>query len=145
MTSYHSSKPRAEKHATSNSSSFILKKFNHTVEPGTSVAMVGPSGCGKSTLLQLVQRFYDVENRGPDSGVFLDGRDIRSLAPAWLREHIGLVSQEPSLFNLTIRENIAYGFVRGEPTMEDIVTAAKQANIHEFVSGLPEVGFLFIN
>lgn len=124
---------------------FALKKFTHRVKAGTSVAMVGPSGCGKSTLLQLVQRFYDVEGRDPDSGIFLDGRDLRSLAPAWIREHIGLVSQEPSLFNLTIRENIAYGYIKGEPTMEDVVEAAKQANIHDFISGLPEVSLEHFN
>ncbi|CDS40211.1 ATP binding cassette subfamily B MDR TAP [Echinococcus multilocularis] len=116
----------------------ILRNFSYTVQPGTSVAMVGPSGCGKSTLLQLVQRFYDVEDRGPGSGIFLDGRDLRSLAPAWIREQIGIVSQEPNLFNFTIRENIAYGSLKGEPTMEEIIDAAKQANIHDFISGLPE-------
>lgn len=103
--------------------------------------MVGPSGCGKSTLLQLVQRLYDVDDRGPGSGIFLDGRDLRSLAPAWIREQISIVSQEPNLFNLTIRENIAYGYLKGEPTMEQIVDAAKQANIHDFISGLPEVSY----
>ncbi|KAL5111589.1 ATP-dependent translocase ABCB1 [Taenia crassiceps] len=116
----------------------ILRNFSHTVQPGTSVAMVGPSGCGKSTLLQLVQRLYDVDDRGPGSGIFLDGRDLRSLAPAWIREQIGIVSQEPNLFNLTIRENIAYGYLKGEPTIDQIIDAAKQANIHEFISELPE-------
>uniref|UniRef100_A0A5K3G2V8 ABC transporter domain-containing protein n=1 Tax=Mesocestoides corti TaxID=53468 RepID=A0A5K3G2V8_MESCO len=115
------------------------KNFSHTIEPGTSVAIVGPSGCGKSTLLQLVQRLYDVEDRGPDSGIFLDGHDLRDLAPAWIREQIGIVSQEPSLFNLTIRENIAYGQIEGEATMDEIIEAAQQANIHEFISRLPEV------
>ncbi|KAM7540114.1 hypothetical protein Aperf_G00000027533 [Anoplocephala perfoliata] len=116
----------------------ILRKFTHTVEQGVSVALVGPSGCGKSTVLQLVQRFYDVDDHGEDSGIFLDGRDLRSLAPAWIREHIGVVSQEPNLFNLSIRENIAYGCTKEEPTMETIIEAAKQANIHEFISALPE-------
>ena len=119
------------------------------MQPGTSVAMVGPSGCGKSTLLQLVQRLYDVESRGDNSGIFLDGRDLRKLAPSWIRSHIGVVSQEPNLFNLSIRENIAYGRISTkktpgetdflEPTMDEIVEAAKQANIHEFISSLPEV------
>lgn len=107
--------------------------------------MVGPSGCGKSTLLQLVQRFYDVDTKqisdpSVTSGIFLDGRDLRSIAPAWIREQIGVVSQEPNLFDLTIRENIAYG-VTGNvtPSMEAIVEAAKQANIHDFIQSLPKV------
>ncbi|KAM3187686.1 hypothetical protein ACTXT7_001799 [Hymenolepis weldensis] len=115
----------------------ILRNFTHMVEPGTSTAMVGSSGCGKSTVLQLVQRLYDVDDRGDGSGIFLDGRDLRSLAPAWIREHIGVVSQEPNLFNLSIKENIAYG-CKDEPSMEEIIEAAKQANIHEFISTLPD-------
>ncbi|VDL58359.1 unnamed protein product, partial [Hymenolepis diminuta] len=115
----------------------ILRNFTHTVEPGTSTAMVGSSGCGKSTVLQLVQRLYDVDDRGDGSGIFLDGRDLRSLAPTWIREHIGVVSQEPNLFNLSIKENIAYG-CKDEPPMEEIIEAAKQANIHEFISTLPD-------
>lgn len=110
------------------------------MEPGTSTAMVGPSGCGKSTVLQLVQRLYDVDDRGAGSGIFLDGQDLRSLAPAWIREQIGVVSQEPNLFNLSIKGNIAYG-CKEEPPMEEIIEAAKQANIHEFISTLPDVGF----
>ncbi len=101
--------------------------------------MVGPSGCGKSTLLQLVQRLYDVDDHGPDSGIFLDGRDLRSLAPAWIREQIGIVSQEPNLFDLSIRENIAYGLRDNDHSMEAIIEAAKQANIHDFIDTLPEV------
>ncbi len=106
--------------------------------------MVGHSGCGKSTILQLVQRLYDVDSHGPDSGIFLDGRDLRTLAPAWIREQIGIVSQEPNLFDLSIRENIAYGLCNQEVPMEAIIEAAKQANIHDFINDLPEVWFRFI-
>ncbi|CAI2729850.1 unnamed protein product [Schistosoma spindalis] len=116
----------------------ILKNFTHTVEPGQTVALVGPSGCGKSTLLQLVLRFYDPSYHGPDSGVFFDDMNIRDVAPSWVRKQIGLVSQEPTLFDLTIRENIAYGDNSREVTMEEIIEAARAANIHDFITTLPE-------
>ena len=103
------------------------------------MALVGQSGCGKSTLLQLVQRFYDVSNHGPESGIFINGRDLRTLAPNWIRRQIGIVSQEPNLFDLTIRENIAYGDNSREVSMEEIVAAAKEANAHSFIEFLPEV------
>nr|CAH8854205.1 unnamed protein product [Trichobilharzia regenti] len=115
----------------------VLKNFSHTVEPGQSVALVGHSGCGKSTLLQLVLRFYDPSYHGPDSGVFFDDLNIRNLSPSWVRQQIGLVSQEPTLFDLTIRENIAYGDNTREVTMDEIIEAARAANIHEFISTLP--------
>ncbi|KER32692.1 hypothetical protein T265_12778, partial [Opisthorchis viverrini] len=116
----------------------ILKRFSHCISAGESVALVGVSGCGKSTLLQLVQRFYDPIHAGPDSGVFFDGHNLRSLAPSWIRRQIGIVSQEPNLFDLSIRENIAYGDNSKEVSMEEIIEAARQANIHDFVSTLPE-------
>ncbi|CAH8564127.1 unnamed protein product [Schistosoma guineensis] len=116
----------------------ILKNFTHTVVPGQTVALVGPSGCGKSTLLQLVLRFYDPSYHGPDSGVFFDDMNIRNIAPSWVRKQIGLVSQEPTLFDLTIRENIAYGDNSREVTMEEIIEAARAANIHDFITTLPE-------
>ncbi|VDL90047.1 unnamed protein product [Schistocephalus solidus] len=116
----------------------ILRRFNHTVSPGESVALVGQSGCGKSTLLQLVQRLYDVSPHGPDSGVFLDGMDVRILAPNWIRQQIGIVSQEPNLFDMTIQENIAYGDNSREVEMSEIIDAAKKANVHDFVMSLPE-------
>lgn len=107
---------------------------------GQSVALVGQSGCGKSTLLQLVQRLYDVNQHGSNSGIFLDGRNIRDLSPNYIRQQIGIVSQEPNLFNLTIRENIAYGENSREVTMEEIIEAAKDANAHSFIQDLPAVG-----
>ncbi|VDK32048.1 unnamed protein product [Taenia asiatica] len=117
----------------------VLRKFNYTVQAGNSVALVGASGCGKSTILQLVQRLYDVSPHGPGSGIFFDGHDIRTLAPNWIRQQIGIVSQEPNLFDLSIRENIAYGDNSREVSMDEIIEAAKEANVHEFVQNLPEV------
>ncbi|VDP41867.1 unnamed protein product [Schistosoma mattheei] len=116
----------------------VLKNFSHTIEPGQTVALVGPSGCGKSTLLQLVLRFYDPTYHGPDTGVFFDDMNIRDIAPSWVRKQIGLVSQEPTLFDLTIRENIAYGDNSREVTMEEIIEAARAASIHDFITTLPE-------
>ncbi|TGZ59833.1 hypothetical protein CRM22_008840 [Opisthorchis felineus] len=116
----------------------ILRNFSHTVEPSQAVALVGQSGCGKSTILQLLQRFYDPSNHGPESGVFFDSWNLRDLAPTWVRAQIGIVSQEPNLFNLTLEENIAYGDNTREVPMEEIIAAAKQANIHDFVMSLPQ-------
>ncbi|KAF7260038.1 hypothetical protein EG68_02391 [Paragonimus skrjabini miyazakii] len=116
----------------------ILKNFSHTVEPGQTVALVGQSGCGKSTLLQLVQRFYDPSDHGPDSGVFFDQWNLRDLAPSWVRKQIGIVSQEPNLFDMTFEENIAYGDNSRDVSMEEIIEAARQANIHDFISTLPD-------
>nr|VZI23620.1 unnamed protein product [Spirometra erinaceieuropaei] len=117
---------------------FILKAFTHKVEANTSVALVGASGCGKSTIIQLMQRLYDVENFSPDSGIFVDGMDLRTLSPNWIRDQIGIVSQEPNLFDLSIRENIAYGLNKEEPSMEQIIEAARRANVHDFIESLPE-------
>ncbi|THD22088.1 Multidrug resistance protein 1 [Fasciola hepatica] len=116
----------------------VLKKFSHAVNSGETVALVGESGCGKSTLLQLVQRFYDPDDFGSDSGIFFDGHNIRQLAPAWVRRQIGIVSQEPNLFDMSIRDNIAYGDNSREVTMDEIMEAARQANVHEFITTLPE-------
>ncbi|KER29540.1 hypothetical protein T265_13344, partial [Opisthorchis viverrini] len=116
----------------------ILRNFSHIVEPCQAVALVGQSGCGKSTILQLLQRFYDPSNHGPESGVFFDGWNLRDLAPSWIRAQIGVVSQEPNLFNLTLEENIAYGDNTRKVPMEEIIAAAKKANIHDFVMSLPQ-------
>lgn len=97
------------------------------------VVLVGESGNGKSTLIGLLERFYDVTS----GCILLDGIEIRKYNLRWLRQQIGLVSQEPMLFNETIRSNIAYG--KQEDTTEDeIVAAAKLANAHNFISALPE-------
>ncbi|XP_042456470.1 ABC transporter B family member 4-like isoform X1 [Zingiber officinale] len=104
-----------------------------TISSGKTVALVGESGCGKSTAIALLERFYD-----PDSGsISFDGIDIKMLKVKWLRQQMGLVSQEPVLFNDTIRANIAYG-KEGAVTEEEIVAAAEIANAHHFVSGLPQ-------
>ncbi|KAG7532464.1 ABC transporter-like [Arabidopsis thaliana x Arabidopsis arenosa] len=104
-----------------------------TISSGQTVALVGESGSGKSTVISLLERFYD-----PDSGkILLDQVEIQSLKLSWLREQMGLVSQEPVLFNETIRSNIVYGKTRGA-TEEEIITAAKAANVHNFISSLPQ-------
>ncbi|CAF3358962.1 unnamed protein product, partial [Rotaria socialis] len=91
-----------------------------------------PSGCGKSTIAQLIERFYDV-TRGQ---LHLDGIDIRQLNIKWIRSRLGLVSQEPVLFGMTIAKNIAYG--KENISMEEIMDAANKANIHSFIQQLPE-------
>ncbi|WOK97290.1 ABC transporter B family member 11-like [Canna indica] len=103
-----------------------------SIPTGKTVALVGESGSGKSTVIALLERFYD-----PDAGcVILDGVDIKKLRITWLREKMGLVSQEPVLFNGTIRENMAYG-KDGPVSEEEIVAAAEIASAHGFISGLP--------
>ncbi|KGL80184.1 Multidrug resistance protein 1, partial [Tinamus guttatus] len=110
----------------------ILKGLNLKVQTGKTIALVGASGCGKSTTIQLLQRFYD-----PNQGeVTLDGRDIRTLNIKWLRENIGIVSQEPVLFATTIAENIRYG--REDISDAEIEQAAKEANAFDFISRLPD-------
>lgn len=95
-------------------------------------ALVGTSGSGKSTVIALLERFYD-----PDSGtISLDGVDIKNLKISWLRNKMGLVSQEPVLFNDTISANIAYG--NNEVSGEEIIKASGAANAHEFISSMPQ-------
>ncbi|KAL1805724.1 hypothetical protein ACET3Z_028792 [Daucus carota] len=102
-------------------------------EPDKTVALVGESGSGKSTVISLIERFYD-----PDGGhINLDGVELKTLKLNWLRQQIGLVSQEPVLFNETIRENIAYG-KNGTATEEEIIAAARSSNAHDFISALPQ-------
>ena len=83
----------------------MLKGLNITVKPGETLALVGQSGCGKSTCIQLLERFYD----GSAGNVMIDGERISELNVKWLRQQIGLVQQEPILFDKTIKENILYG------------------------------------
>uniref|UniRef100_A0A8C8B6R5 ATP-binding cassette sub-family B member 5 n=1 Tax=Otus sunia TaxID=257818 RepID=A0A8C8B6R5_9STRI len=110
----------------------ILKGLNLKVQTGKTIALVGASGCGKSTTVQLLQRFYD-----PVQGeITLDGWDIRTLNVKWLRENIGIVSQEPVLFATTIAENIRYG--REDISDAEIEQAAKEANAFDFISRLPD-------
>ncbi|XP_067042217.1 ATP-dependent translocase ABCB1-like [Acropora muricata] len=110
----------------------ILNGLSLTVKSGQTVALVGESGCGKSTVVKLLQRFYD-----PSNGVVtVDGYDIRSLNLRWLRQHIGIVSQEPVLFDTTIAENIRYG--KDGVTQDQIESACKMANAHDFIAKLPQ-------
>lgn len=113
----------------------VLKGLDLSVLEGQTVALVGPSGCGKSTIIQLLERFYD-----PKSGnITIDKTDTKSLTLASLRSHLGIVSQEPNLFDRTIAENIAYGDNARKVTNEEIIEAAKNANIHNFIASLPLV------
>ncbi|XP_052753180.1 ATP-dependent translocase ABCB1-like isoform X2 [Galleria mellonella] len=109
----------------------VLKGVSLSVKRGQSVALVGHSGCGKSTIIQLISRYYDVI----DGSVCVDDTDVRELSVRWLRDQIGLVGQEPVLFNTTIRENIRYG--REDATDFEIEACAKQANAHIFITKLP--------
>ncbi|KAL5221229.1 hypothetical protein ABZP36_025942 [Zizania latifolia] len=111
----------------------IFSDFTLHIPSGKTVALVGESGSGKSTVIALLERFYN-----PDSGtISLDGTEIKSLKINWLRDQMGLVSQEPVLFNDTIRANIAYG-KHGDVTEEELIKAAKASNAHEFISSLPQ-------
>ncbi|KAJ3689475.1 hypothetical protein LUZ61_018639 [Rhynchospora tenuis] len=111
----------------------VFRDLSIFIPSGKMVALVGESGSGKSTVISLLERFYD-----PDSGkILLDGVELKSLQVRWLRQQIGLVAQEPVLFNETIRANIAYG-KQGEVTEEEIVAAAEAANAHQFISSLPD-------
>ncbi|KAK2632589.1 hypothetical protein EUGRSUZ_L01362 [Eucalyptus grandis] len=111
----------------------ILKDFSFKIELGKSTALVGQSGSGKSTLICLIERFYD-----PIRGtVKIDGRDLRSYHLRALRKHIALVSQEPTLFAGTIRENIVYGISR-EMSETEIVEATRAANAHDFIMTLKD-------
>ncbi|XP_054797001.1 ABC transporter B family member 19-like isoform X2 [Prosopis cineraria] len=109
----------------------VLDNFSLKIKAGSKVAFVGPSGAGKSSVLALLLRFYD-----PREGkVVIDGKDIKDYNLRWLRKQMGLVQQEPMLFNCSIIENICYG--NKEASESEIVEVSREANIHEFVSSLP--------
>lgn len=110
----------------------VLRGFSTAVSAGERVALVGMSGAGKSTLLKLVMRFYDVT----DGAICIDGKDIRDLPIAYLRQQIGFVQQEPFLFNGTVRDNLLYGDVHADQGR--LEAAARAARAHEFISVLPE-------
>ena len=119
----------------------ILRKFSLKCLPKMTTALVGSSGSGKSTTVALLERFYD-----PWKGkILLDGHDIKVLNLQWLRSVMGLVQQEPVLFNLSIRENIAYGDNTRQLTQQQIEQAAQMANIHESIIGLPQVRFFLFS
>ncbi|XP_074307993.1 ABC transporter B family member 9 isoform X3 [Silene latifolia] len=111
----------------------IFRDLSLFIPSKKTVALVGESGSGKSTVISMIERFYE-----PDNGrVFLDGVELQNFKLSWLRQQMGLVSQEPILFNETIRTNIAYG-KQGDATENEIIEASKSANAHNFISGLPQ-------
>ncbi len=110
----------------------VLEDIDLTIAPAETVALVGPSGTGKTTLVELVSRFYDVE-RGR---VLVDGADVKDYDPRVLRSHIGVVLQEPFLFDTTIGENIAYG--RPDASADEVRAAGVKAEAHDFITDLPE-------
>ena len=118
----------------------VLNKFGlkaTSIEKKT-LALVGESGSGKSTIMMLVSRFYD-----PSAGaVTLDGVNLTDINLRWLRSQIGIVSQEPVLFDASIGDNIRYGALFREVSEEEVISAAKAANIHSFIETLPQVGCL---
>ncbi|KFB50603.1 AGAP005639-PA-like protein [Anopheles sinensis] len=142
-TSYHSLSQRTEGDIKFTDVEFryptrptvpVLQGLNLDIGKGQTVALVGPSGCGKSTCIQMLLRYYD-----PDNGkVDIDGVTSTDYSLSRIRSQMGLVSQEPVLFDRTIAENIAYGDNTREIPMQEIIDAAKMANIHEFIVNLPK-------
>jgi ATP-binding cassette subfamily B protein len=119
------------RYGASDQEPYVLSGVDLSVEPGQRVAIVGRSGAGKTTLVKLIPRLFD-----PTEGrVTLDGADVRDLRPGWLRRQVGMVLQEPFLFNGTIAENIALG--EEEVEVGRMVEAARMANAHAFITGLP--------
>lgn len=111
----------------------VLRGLNLTVKPGQYVALVGASGCGKSTTIALLERFYDALA----GGVFVDGKDISTLNINSYRSFLSLVSQEPTLYQGTVKENILLGTDRTDISEEAIIKACKDANIYDFILSLP--------
>ena len=110
----------------------VLSHVSFDIPAGKSIALVGPSGSGKTTICSLLPRFYDVTG----GRITIDGKDVRTLTLKSLRSQIGMVQQDVYLFSGTIRENIAYG--KPGASEEEIMEAARRANIHEFISELPD-------
>ena len=111
----------------------VLNRINLAVKAGQKVALVGESGNGKSTMIQLIQRFYDLDG----GSLKIEEQDIKKLNVPFVRSKLGIVSQEPVLFDRTIADNIRYGDNTRDVSMEEVIEAARKANIHSFVSGLP--------
>ncbi|KAG2668627.1 hypothetical protein I3760_14G000600 [Carya illinoinensis] len=110
----------------------ILNNFNLQIEAGSKVALVGPSGAGKSSILALLLRFYDLK----EGMILIDEKDVKQYNLRRLSTQIGVVQQEPLLFNSTVRDNICYG--TNEASESELVEVSMEANIHEFVSNLPD-------
>lgn len=115
-----------------NPNQLVLKGVNLLAKPGQMIALVGPTGAGKSTIINLILRFYDVTS----GAVKVDGIDIRSITQASLRRQIGIVLQDNILFSATVAENIAFGCPQA--THAEIEAAAQVANVHEFITTLPQ-------
>ena len=109
----------------------VLKNINLEAKPGETVALLGPTGSGKSTVIRLIPRFYDVTS----GRILIDGYDVRDVKIRDLRRHIGIVSQETFLFNMTVKENIAFG--KPDASMDEIIRVAKIAKAHDFIMRLP--------
>jgi ATP-binding cassette subfamily B protein len=110
----------------------VLSDVSLSIKPGQTVALVGPSGAGKTTICHILPRFYEIQ----EGNVRIDGKDITAVTRSSLRKHIGIVTQDVFLFTGTVFENIAYG--KEGATMEEVMEAAKLANIHDFIMGLPD-------
>ncbi|MGI6542827.1 MAG: ABC transporter ATP-binding protein [Limnochordia bacterium] len=110
----------------------VLTDVSFSVEPGQLVALVGPSGAGKTTITNLVPRLYEISS----GAILIDDIDVRTVSLSSLRQQIGMVTQDTFLFNTTIRDNLLYA--RPTATEEEMIAAARAANIHDFISGLPE-------
>ena len=110
----------------------VLQNLSFTVEPGEMIGLAGHSGAGKSTLINLICRFYEIE----EGTIFVDGIDTRTVGLKSLREQIGVVLQDPFLFNGSVAENIAYG--NPNAALEQVIAAAKTANAHDFINELPD-------
>ena len=110
----------------------ILKNLSFVVEPGEMIGLAGHSGAGKSTLINLICRFYEVH----EGAILIDGHDIRDVTLKSLRDQIGVVLQEPFLFNGSVTDNIAYG--KPDASMDEVVAAAKAANAHDFILNFPD-------
>ena len=115
-----------------NETTEVLKNVSIDIKKGQTFALVGPSGGGKTTICHLIPRFYPVEN----GSIYVDGKDIATVTAKSLRQNIGIVQQDIYLFNSSIRENILYG--RLDATEEEVIEAAKRANIHDYIMTLPD-------
>jgi len=112
----------------------VLRGLDLRIKPGQYAALVGISGSGKSTIVSLIERFYDVLS----GQVLVDGKDISTFNIRSYRQHIALVSQEPTLYQGSIRENVVLGAASKDATLAEVEAACRQANIHDFIASLPQ-------